>query len=232
VVQPNVGDGRGDDQRELPGPRHILRAVRGIKRDGRVQTLVVGHRSWRECNYRHHSAQRLFDAPGHDVPGAAIDDVGLPAMLIVTRLGVRVAIDNLDCPLGVLELHLLLVLALAGNVLLAYPLAGRHAIMAGLLLLLLTELLHELLDLPALLSAVVPGVMHWTLWPALITIGRLARSLVATWEHLPVTYCCWTSSSFYSCSYHCSEQRHLPQAYRPSLPSEQAGSGMHALLQP
>jgi hypothetical protein len=41
--------------------------------------------------------------------------------------------------------------------LLAFPLVGRRAVMARLLL---VELLHELLDLLALLAAVVPGVVH------------------------------------------------------------------------
>jgi hypothetical protein len=67
---------------------------------------------------------------------------------------------TLDRPLGVLELHPLLVVALMGNVLLAFPLVRRHAVVVGLLLLLLIELLHKLLDLPTLLSTVAPGVVH------------------------------------------------------------------------
>jgi hypothetical protein len=45
-----------------------------------------------------------------------------------------VAVDDLDRPLDVLELHLLLIVALMGNVLLAFPLAGRRAVVMGLLL--------------------------------------------------------------------------------------------------
>jgi hypothetical protein len=111
---------------------------------------MVGHRSRRGCSSCHRSVQRLDDALERDVPGAIVDDVELLAMLIVV-------IDDLDHPLGILELHLLLVVALTGNVLLAFLLVGRWAVMARLLLI---ELLHELLDLPALLSAVTPGFVH------------------------------------------------------------------------
>jgi hypothetical protein len=69
--------------------------------------------------------QRLDDSPGRDVPGAAIDDMELPATLFVTGLRVGVIIDDLDRSLGILELHLLLVVALASNVLLAFLLVGR-----------------------------------------------------------------------------------------------------------
>jgi hypothetical protein len=88
-----------------------------------------------------------------------------------------VVINDLDHPLGVLELHLLLV----GNVLLAFMLAGRHAVAVRQLLLLLTELLRELLDPLALLSTVAPGVVQRAPWPAIITTGGLARSLVTAW---------------------------------------------------
>jgi hypothetical protein len=97
--------------------------------------------------------------------------------LVVTRLGVGVAIDDLDRPLGVLELYLLII-ALVGNLLLVFPLAGRHAVTTRLLLLLLMELCHELLDLPALLGAVVPRVVHRAPRPALIAVGGLALLLL------------------------------------------------------
>jgi hypothetical protein len=93
--------------------------------------------------------------PRHDVLGAAIDEVELLAVLVVAGIRIGVVVDDLDCPLGVLELHLILVVALMGNVLLE-----KCAIAVGLLLLLLTELPRELLDLPALLSAMAPGVVH------------------------------------------------------------------------
>jgi hypothetical protein len=44
-----------------------------------------------------------------------------------------VSVDDLDHHLDVLELHLLIV-ALMGNVLLAFPLAGRRAVVMGMLL--------------------------------------------------------------------------------------------------
>jgi hypothetical protein len=49
----------------------------------------------------------------------------LLAALIVAGLGVRLAIDDLDCPLRALELHLLIVVLL-GNLLLAFLLEGWH----------------------------------------------------------------------------------------------------------
>jgi hypothetical protein len=71
------------------------------------------------------------------------------ATLVVTGLRVGVAIDGLQCPPGILKLHLCIFLLLGLYLLLALPLARRHAIVA-LLLHLFTELLHELLDLQAL----------------------------------------------------------------------------------
>jgi hypothetical protein len=71
-------------------------------------------------------------------------------VLVVTGLRVGVAIDNLQCPLGILKLHLCVFLLLGVHLLLALPLAGRHTILALLLLHLFMELFHELLDLAAL----------------------------------------------------------------------------------
>jgi hypothetical protein len=76
------------------------------------------------------------------------------------EVGVRAAVDDLDHPLGVLELHLLLIVALMDNLLLACPLVRRHAVAARLLLLLLMEVLCELLDLLTLLGVVALGVVH------------------------------------------------------------------------
>jgi hypothetical protein len=97
--------------------------------------------------------------PRCDVLGVVVYDVELLAALVVVGIGVRVAIDDLDHPFGILELHLLLVIALMSNVLLAFPLVGRRAITVWLLFLQLVELLRELLDVSALLGAVVPGVV-------------------------------------------------------------------------
>jgi hypothetical protein len=111
--------------------------------------------------------------------------VGLLAVLVVTGLRVGMAVDDLGRPLGIPELHLLLVIALTGDVLLAFPLAGRRSITVGLLLLLLAEWLHELLDLSELLGVVVPGVVHRARRPTLITTGGLAWSLLAAWGPTP-----------------------------------------------
>jgi hypothetical protein len=140
---------------------------------------VVGHRSRQGCTGCHHSTQRLDDAPGRDVPGATVDGVGLLAVLVVTGLRVGMAVDDLGRPLGIPELHLLLVIALTGDVLLAFPLAGRRSITVGLLLLLLAEWLHELL------GVVVPGVVHRARRTTLITTRGLAWSLLAAWGPTP-----------------------------------------------
>jgi hypothetical protein len=108
----------------------------------------------------------------------------LLAALVVARFRVRVAVDDLDRPLGILELHLLLI-TLVGHLLIAFSLAGRHAVVAQLLLLLLAELLHELLDLSALLGTVAPGVVHQTSQMTLVTIGGLSQLLVTAWATAP-----------------------------------------------
>jgi hypothetical protein len=147
---------------------------------------VVGRRSQRGCSCCHRLAL-LDDAPRHDVPEAAVHDVELLVSLVVTVFGVRVgvAVDDLDCPLGILELHIMLLIALMGHLLLAFPLVGRCAIAARLLLLLLMKLLRELLDLPALLDTVVPGVVHQALWTALIAVATTCR-LVGHDPHQPL----------------------------------------------
>jgi hypothetical protein len=55
-------------------------------------------------------------------------------VLVVTGLRVGVAIDGLQCPLGILKLHLCVFLLLGVHLLLVLPLAGRRAIVALLLL--------------------------------------------------------------------------------------------------
>jgi hypothetical protein len=60
-----------------------------------------------------------------------------------------VAIDNLQCPPGILELYLYVFLLMWVHFLFALPLAGRRTILA-LLLHLFAELFSELLDLLAL----------------------------------------------------------------------------------
>jgi hypothetical protein len=139
----------------------------------------------------HHSTQHLDDAPGRDAPGAAVDALELLAALIVIGLRVEVAVDDLDRPLGVLKLHLLLVVALTGKMMLAFPLAWRRAVMVGLLLLLLCKLL----DLLALLDVVTPVVVHRVSCPTLIAARELARSLVASWASTPTSRCCDSGSS-------------------------------------
>jgi hypothetical protein len=104
-------------------------------------------------------AQGLDDALGCDVPGATIHDVEHLARLVDARVGVGVAVDGLQCPLGILELHLLILALLWIHLLFALILVGMCAILMRLLLL-LTELFRELLNFPALSGVVAHGVMH------------------------------------------------------------------------
>jgi hypothetical protein len=92
------------------------------------------------------------------------------AVLIVTGLGVGVAVDGLQCPLGILELHLYILLLLRIYLFLALPLTGRSAVPTWLLLHLLMEFFRELLDLPTLQRVVAPTVVHGALRAAIVTI--------------------------------------------------------------
>jgi hypothetical protein len=142
---------------------------------------MVGRHSqcWRSgC---HHPVQCLDDAPGCDIPGVTVHDVQLLVALVVAGFRVRVVVDYLDRPLGVMELHLLLIVTLVSHLLLAFPLTGRHAVTMWLHLLLLAELLHELLNLSALLGIMALGLVHRAPRPTLVAAGELARSLVTAW---------------------------------------------------
>jgi hypothetical protein len=73
--------------------------------------------------------------------------------------------------------------------------------MARLLLLLLAELLHVLLDLPALLHVVPPGVVHRASRITLVVAGGLSRPLVTMWAMASTRRCCNSGGSG------CSDQR-------------------------
>jgi hypothetical protein len=152
---------------------------------------MVGNHSQRGCSYCHHPVQRLDDAPGRDVPRAIVHDVELLAVLI--DAGVGVVVDSLQCPLGVLEVHLLLLVALGSNLLLALSQLRRSAVMVRLLDLPLIELLYECLDLSALLRAVAPRVVYRAPRTTLIAAGGLLRPLVAMWATTPTSH--YSSSS-------------------------------------
>jgi hypothetical protein len=132
-------------------------------------------------------------ALGCDVPGASIHDVELLTTLVGAGVGVRVVIDGLECPLGVLELHVLLFVTLRGNMLLAFLLPGRRAVMAWLLLLLLMKLLRKLPDLTALLCTMASGVVYRAPQTTLITARGLPQLLVTTWATAH-TSCCSSGS--------------------------------------
>jgi hypothetical protein len=70
--------------------------------------------------------------PGRDVPRAAVQNVELLVALIGAGVRVRVAIDGLESPFGILECHLLILLLvlLIDNLLLALLLLRRCIVMA------------------------------------------------------------------------------------------------------
>jgi hypothetical protein len=100
-------------------------------------------------------------------------------VLVVTGLRVGVAIDGLQCPLGILKLHFCIFLLLGEHLLLALPLSGRRAILV-LLLHLFTELFRELLDLSALHRGMARGVVHRALCAAVVAIGQLTGVFVTS----------------------------------------------------
>jgi hypothetical protein len=101
-------------------------------------------------------------------------------VLVVTGLRVGVTVDGLHLPLGILECHLLILVLLGVHLLFALPLAGRCAFLAWLLLL-LTELIRELLDLPALTHTMARGVMYQASCATIIAAARLMGKLVTLW---------------------------------------------------
>jgi hypothetical protein len=120
------------------------------------------------------------------------------ATLIGAGVGVGVAIDDLQCHLGVLELHLFILVLLQIHLLFALPLVGRCVVLVWQLLLLLAELLCKLLDLLALISVVPLGVMHRPSRATIVTTRRLMGVFVATWAMAPTSRC--------SCSSGCPDQ--------------------------
>jgi hypothetical protein len=153
-VQLDVDDGRGDEQWELPNPCLALGAVRGIKADRRLHPPVVWRYLWARCGCRHLSAQILDDVTGGDVPRTSEHDIECLASLIITGLGVGMAVYGLQVPFGLLEPHSILLVLFRVFLLFALLLEGRCAVVV-LLLQLLTVLFYELLDFSALLSAVM-----------------------------------------------------------------------------
>jgi hypothetical protein len=70
--------------------------------------------------------QGLDDGPGRNVPRAPIHDVEHVAVLVDD--GIRVTVDDIECPLGILEHHLIILATLWSDLLLALPLPGRGAV--------------------------------------------------------------------------------------------------------
>jgi hypothetical protein len=66
---------------------------------------------------------------------------------------------------------------------------GRHAVAVWLLLLLLTELLQKLFDIPAILCAIAPRVVHQKPQTTLIAAGGLPQPLVTSWAMTPTNRC-------------------------------------------
>jgi hypothetical protein len=98
VVQLDVGDGQGDQQRELTGTSHALGAVKGVEPNWGFHPLAVQCRFRRRSRRRNLPAQGLDDTSRRDGPGTSEHDVEHLAALIVTGLKVGVAIDGLQCP--------------------------------------------------------------------------------------------------------------------------------------
>jgi hypothetical protein len=95
------------------------------------------------------------------------------------------AIYGLEVPFGLLEPHYIHLVLFRVCILFSLLLVGRRAVSA-LLLQLLAVLLHKLLDLLTLLSAVARGVVHWTTPPPpIIDVGRLIGKLVASRSSSP-----------------------------------------------
>jgi hypothetical protein len=89
------------------------------------------------------------------------------------------AVYNPKVPFGLLEPQSVLLVLLRVFLLFALPLAGRHAIVA-LLLQLLVVMFCEFLDFPALLSVVVHRVVHWATRAFVIAAGRLMGAHVTS----------------------------------------------------
>jgi hypothetical protein len=117
--------------------------------------------------------------------------VELLAALVGARVRVRVPVDGLEHPLGVLERHLLILLlvTLLDDLLHALPLSRRHVVTVWLLLLLLAKLLRNLLDFPTLFRIVVPRVVYRAPWTTLITTEGLPRQFVTMWAMAPTSRC-------------------------------------------
>jgi hypothetical protein len=187
-VQLDVGDGWGDDQRELPGSCHAFGMVRVVKANQRFDPLVVRHHPGSSYGGCHLSGQGPDIALGGNVLGAPEHDVECFVTLIVTGLRVGVAIEGLHLPLRLLECHLLILLLLWIHLLFVYLLGRRRAFMAPLLLL-FVELFRELLDLLALTHAVARRVMHRASTTIVIAVEHLTGVLVASWTAAPTRYC-------------------------------------------
>jgi hypothetical protein len=146
-------------------------------------------------------------------------------VLVVIGLRVGVAIDGLQCPLGILKLHLCVFLLLGVDLLLALPLVGWRAILA--LLHLFMELFREFLDLPTLHRGMARGVVHRALRATVVAIGWLTGAFVTSRTTTAPTRRC-------SCSSGRPASGWLPPAFfflllLPSLPLPPPGAWAPAL---
>jgi hypothetical protein len=157
------------------------------------------------------SAQILDDAMGGDVPRTSEHDVECLAALVVAGLRVRMAVYGLEVPFGLWEAQSVLLVLLGVFLLFALSLAGRCAVVA-LLLQLLMVLFHEFLDFPALLSIVVHRVVHWATRANVIASGGarhlrglsphpLRQQQLRRWELQPTAGYFRRPSSCCSCCY-------------------------------
>jgi hypothetical protein len=94
------------------------------------------------------------------------------------------AIYGLEVPFGFLEPHSVLLVLFRVYLLFALTLAGRYAI-AALRLRLLVVPFRELLDFLALLDTVACGVVHWIMRPSIIVVRSLTGALVTSGTSTP-----------------------------------------------
>jgi hypothetical protein len=145
-----------------------------------------------------------------------------------------VTIDGLHLPLGILEHHLLILVLLDVHLLFALPLAGRHAFLARLLLLLMSFLIsqHSLTLWHVELCIRHHHHCYQTLDGGACCIVGFHPHLppqLWLWGHLPAASYCRRPCC---CCCRRPERWLLHWAYYPCLPSGQVWSVMRSALQP
>jgi hypothetical protein len=173
MVQPHVGDDRGDDEWQYAGPCHVVGAVGCPEGDGGAPPSLMWGSLRDPWSCRQDLTVQGLDVPaGGEFLAPAVHDVQLLATVaVIPRVGIS-SEDILVVPLGWLipkfsfsRGHFVIV-----DPLLTRP-TTRQGDVLGRLLALLTDAFHELDDLAAFRGAVASVGMHWaraavaSLWP-------------------------------------------------------------------